>query len=368
MRVAARGARTGGSRPAGREGRLRSPRGRAARMGEPEHTILSEDGALTTTLVGILAEREVAVTAVEATAFALGIHEDTGSLTYPTATQRDAEALAWCLRHGARQELLGQFLHTPLDEDERELLVGGPGRAAAARTGRRRDADRRTRVAELRRRGLEPRAQGRRADRHEGARPARRDGRRGCSASRAAAPPEVDAAALAGAARRRRPRRGGLGDLQGRARGGSRAAARRAPERCTRAAHGRGRSCRAPPAPSRRTRPSPTRSSPASATARAESSSREDGRLVGVGRPRGPRPRGRARPLARAGQGDHELDASPPATRTTPLAELQRLLAGGDERDRRRAGRARRRRRHAQRPAPRARRAGCADRSARGRC
>ena len=88
----------------------------------PEHTILSEDGALTTTLVGILAEREVAVTAVEATAFALGIHEDTGSLTYPTATQRDAEALAWCLRHGARQELLGQFLHTPLNEDERELL------------------------------------------------------------------------------------------------------------------------------------------------------------------------------------------------------------------------------------------------------
>jgi tRNA nucleotidyltransferase (CCA-adding enzyme) len=88
----------------------------------PEHTVLSEDGALTTTLVGILAEREVAVTALEATAFALGIHEDTGSLTYPTATQRDAEAIAWCLRHGARQELLAEFLHTPLNDDERELL------------------------------------------------------------------------------------------------------------------------------------------------------------------------------------------------------------------------------------------------------
>ena len=68
--------------------------------------MVSEDGALTTTLVGILAERELAVTPLEATAFALGIHEDTGSLTYPTATQRDAEALAWCLRHGARQDLL----------------------------------------------------------------------------------------------------------------------------------------------------------------------------------------------------------------------------------------------------------------------
>jgi tRNA nucleotidyltransferase (CCA-adding enzyme) len=89
----------------------------------PEHVVLSEDGALTTTLVGILAEREVAVTPLEATAFALGIHEDTGSLTYPSATQRDAEALAWCLRHGASQELLARFLHTSLTEDERELLT-----------------------------------------------------------------------------------------------------------------------------------------------------------------------------------------------------------------------------------------------------
>jgi tRNA nucleotidyltransferase (CCA-adding enzyme) len=88
-----------------------------------EHTVVSEDGALTTTLVGVLAEREIAVTPLEATAFALGIHEDTGSLTYPTATQRDAEALAWCLRHGASQELLADFLHTPLTEEERELLA-----------------------------------------------------------------------------------------------------------------------------------------------------------------------------------------------------------------------------------------------------
>jgi tRNA nucleotidyltransferase (CCA-adding enzyme) len=90
---------------------------------KPENAVVSQDGALTTTLVGVLAEREIAVTPVEATAFALGIHEDTGSLTYPTATQRDADALAWCLRHGARQDLLASFLHTPLGDDERELLT-----------------------------------------------------------------------------------------------------------------------------------------------------------------------------------------------------------------------------------------------------
>jgi tRNA nucleotidyltransferase (CCA-adding enzyme) len=87
-----------------------------------ENVVISDDGALTTTLVGVLAEREIAVSPLEATAFALGIHEDTGSLTYPSATQRDAEALGWCLRHGARQDLLATFLHTPLTADERDLL------------------------------------------------------------------------------------------------------------------------------------------------------------------------------------------------------------------------------------------------------
>jgi tRNA nucleotidyltransferase (CCA-adding enzyme) len=87
-----------------------------------ENVVISGDGALTTTLVGILAERETGVSPLEATVFALGIHEDTGSLTYPTTHRRDAEALAWCLRHGANQELLAAFLHTPLGAEERDLL------------------------------------------------------------------------------------------------------------------------------------------------------------------------------------------------------------------------------------------------------
>jgi tRNA nucleotidyltransferase (CCA-adding enzyme) len=90
--------------------------------GSPEDVVRSEDGALTTTLVGILAEREIAITPLEATVLALGIHEDTGSLTHATATERDVEALAWCLRHGARQEAIGTYLHAPLGEDERAVL------------------------------------------------------------------------------------------------------------------------------------------------------------------------------------------------------------------------------------------------------
>ncbi len=90
---------------------------------DADKALISTDGALTTTLVGVLAERELPVTPLEATVFALGIHEDTGSLTYASATQRDADALAWCLRHGARQELIARYLHTPLGETERGLLT-----------------------------------------------------------------------------------------------------------------------------------------------------------------------------------------------------------------------------------------------------
>jgi tRNA nucleotidyltransferase (CCA-adding enzyme) len=87
-----------------------------------ENVVRSEDGALTTTMVAILAEREIGVMPIEATAFALGIHEDTGSLGYAGTTIRDVEALAWCMRHGASQEMVAQYLHTPLAERERALL------------------------------------------------------------------------------------------------------------------------------------------------------------------------------------------------------------------------------------------------------
>jgi tRNA nucleotidyltransferase (CCA-adding enzyme) len=87
-----------------------------------ENIVRSDDGALTTTMVAILAEREIEVSPIEATAFALGIHEDTGSLGYAGTTIRDAEALAWCMRHGASQEMIAQYLHTPLAERERALL------------------------------------------------------------------------------------------------------------------------------------------------------------------------------------------------------------------------------------------------------
>jgi tRNA nucleotidyltransferase (CCA-adding enzyme) len=89
---------------------------------EPDALVSSGDGSLVTLLVRIIAERGIPVTPFEATVFALGIHEDTGSLTFATTTTRDAEALAWCMRCGADTELLEKWLTNALTPAE-ELVI-----------------------------------------------------------------------------------------------------------------------------------------------------------------------------------------------------------------------------------------------------
>jgi tRNA nucleotidyltransferase (CCA-adding enzyme) len=89
---------------------------------EDATSFLAEDGSLVTNMLKLLLERGAAITPMHATAFALGIHEDTGSLTYSSTTQRDIEALAACMRAGSNQELLARYLRGPLQPDQRELL------------------------------------------------------------------------------------------------------------------------------------------------------------------------------------------------------------------------------------------------------
>ena len=71
----------------------------------------------------LLREREVEIPRLAATIFALGIHEDTGSLTYPRTTIRDAEMLAAAMRLGASQALIERYLHSALTEEQREVLM-----------------------------------------------------------------------------------------------------------------------------------------------------------------------------------------------------------------------------------------------------
>jgi tRNA nucleotidyltransferase (CCA-adding enzyme) len=81
-------------------------------------------GANTTILVEQLRDHDIALSPLHATLLALGIHEDTGSLTYASTTHRDASALAWIMQpeHNVNLDVLNQFLAHPLSEAQRALL------------------------------------------------------------------------------------------------------------------------------------------------------------------------------------------------------------------------------------------------------
>jgi len=80
-----------------------------------------ETGATTTLLVETLREKNLPLSRLEATLLALGIYEDTGSLTYIDTTPRDLQAVAYLVEQGASFDLIGEFLRQPLAADQRAL-------------------------------------------------------------------------------------------------------------------------------------------------------------------------------------------------------------------------------------------------------
>lgn len=93
----------------------------------PATTIyLEEVGAATTMVVEQLKDHSIALTTSEATVMALGIHVDTGSLTFASATPRDARALAWLMEQGASQNTITEFVApslSPLLQDLLEVAI-----------------------------------------------------------------------------------------------------------------------------------------------------------------------------------------------------------------------------------------------------
>lgn len=79
-------------------------------------------GATTTILVKIIRKRKISISPLEATLFALGIHEDTGSLTYPTTTYHDVEAVAFLMTQKANVRVINHFLNRPLTKEQHNLL------------------------------------------------------------------------------------------------------------------------------------------------------------------------------------------------------------------------------------------------------
>jgi tRNA nucleotidyltransferase (CCA-adding enzyme) len=79
-------------------------------------------GATTTLIVERLQTAKILLTPIEATAMALGIHVDTGSLTFDHSTARDALALAWLMTQGANLRAIAEYVDPGLSPMLQDLL------------------------------------------------------------------------------------------------------------------------------------------------------------------------------------------------------------------------------------------------------
>jgi tRNA nucleotidyltransferase (CCA-adding enzyme) len=59
---------------------------------------------------------------IEATLFLIGIYEDTGALTFSSTTVKDMEAAAYFLKHGAKLNIISEFVFPAIDENQKELF------------------------------------------------------------------------------------------------------------------------------------------------------------------------------------------------------------------------------------------------------
>lgn len=79
-------------------------------------------GATTTLIAERLQTEKILLTPIEATAMALGIHVDTGSLTFDHSTARDALALAWLMTQGANLRAIAEYVDPGLSPMLQDLL------------------------------------------------------------------------------------------------------------------------------------------------------------------------------------------------------------------------------------------------------
>lgn len=87
-----------------------------------EVEIVEEVGATATIFTEILKTRKLHPTPIEATILCLGIYEETGSLLFPSTTERDMLAVAYLIKRGANLNIVSTFIKMELSRDELDLL------------------------------------------------------------------------------------------------------------------------------------------------------------------------------------------------------------------------------------------------------
>ncbi len=87
-----------------------------------EKEIIEQVGATTTIMVELLRQKGLPVSALDATIFALGIYEETGSLTFVSTTERDVQAVAFLLSKGAQLNIVADFISRELTAEQISIL------------------------------------------------------------------------------------------------------------------------------------------------------------------------------------------------------------------------------------------------------
>jgi tRNA nucleotidyltransferase (CCA-adding enzyme) len=81
-----------------------------------------EVGATITLLLEEIQRRDTPVTPMQATLFLLGIYDDTGCLTFSSATHRDARMTAFLLENGADLNIVSAYLADTIDDSHSQVF------------------------------------------------------------------------------------------------------------------------------------------------------------------------------------------------------------------------------------------------------
>jgi tRNA nucleotidyltransferase (CCA-adding enzyme) len=89
-----------------------------------EFEVIDEVGATVTVMVDLLRTKKLVISPEEATLFALGLYEDTGSLTFSSTTPRDLRAAAFLLEQGANLNVVAdRIVRVGQELNSEQILV-----------------------------------------------------------------------------------------------------------------------------------------------------------------------------------------------------------------------------------------------------
>jgi len=87
-----------------------------------EVEVIEDTGATATIFTEMIREKRIPISPMDATVLCLGIYEETGSLRFPSTTERDLLAAAYLLRSGANLNIVSEYIKAELSKEELKLL------------------------------------------------------------------------------------------------------------------------------------------------------------------------------------------------------------------------------------------------------